>query len=409
MRNLILPTTMLLLSLAACGQSDPATEVLSDTDVAALHDRMLIIDTHVDIGAAYASPTHDPGGFTTAQVDLPKMRIGGMDAAFFIVYTGQGPLTPEGFARAHDAAEDKYARINRMISAYPDQVALARTADEVEEIAASGRRVALIGMENAYPLGLSLDELPMWRNRGVRYVSLTHFGNNQFGGSANPDVEIGEAEEDPGITDLGRELVRELNDLGIMVDVSHVGKATMMGALRLSRAPIIASHSGAYAVYDHERNLDDEQLRAIADNGGVAQMIAFRSYIRPRDPEHEAAVMALRERLDMVGRHDRMDATPDLRAQYRTEFMELREHYPDATIDDLADHIDHAVSVAGIDHVGIASDFDGGGGVEGWDNAAETLAVTAELVERGYSEEDLMKLWGGNVLRVMRAVEATAR
>ena len=397
------------LSLAACQDQGTAEIDQTESDLLALHDRMLIIDTHVDIGRHYATAEHDPGGFTSAQVDLPKMRIGGVDAAFFIVYTAQGPLTPEGFATAYDAAEDKYARIMRMIRGYPDQVALATTADEVEEIAASGRRVALMGMENAYPLGLSLDELPLWRDRGVRYVSLTHFGNNQFGGSADPDVEGGESESDPGITELGRELVHALNDNGIMVDVSHVGRETMMEATRLSRAPIVASHSGAAGVYDHTRNLDDEQLRAITDNGGVAQMIAFRSYVRPRVPEHEASIAALREDMGMVSRRDRSSASPEVRAQYIAAYLELREHFPDATVDDLADHIDHAVSVAGIDHVGIASDFDGGGGVQGWDNAAETMAVTRELVERGYSEEELYKLWGGNVLRVMRAVEDAAR
>jgi len=408
--NILAAVSMVIgLSLAACQDQGTAEIDQTESDLLALHDRMLIIDTHVDIGRHYATAEHDPGGFTSAQVDLPKMRIGGVDAAFFIVYTAQGPLTPEGFATANDAAEDKYARIMRMIRGYPDQVALATTADEVEEIAASGRRVALMGMENAYPLGLSLDELPLWRDRGVRYVSLTHFGNNQFGGSADPDVEGGESESDPGITELGRELVHALNENGIMIDVSHVGRETMMEATRLSRAPIIASHSGAAGVYDHTRNLDDEQLRAITDNGGVAQMIAFRSYVRPRVAEHEASIAALREDMGMVSRRDRSSASPEVRAQYIVAYLELREHFPDATVDDLADHIDHAVSVAGIDHVGIASDFDGGGGVQGWDNAAETMAVTRELVERGYSEEELYKLWGGNVLRVMRAVEDAAR
>ncbi len=394
-------TALLALLLAACGPRDDAA------DVQALHDSFLIIDTHVDIGEGYATAALDPGGFTAAQVDLPKMRAGGVDAAFFIVYTAQGPLTEEGYAAARAAAEDKYQAITRMVRGYADEIGLATTADEVEEIAASGRLVALMGMENAYPLGPSLDDLPRWRDRGVAYVSVTHFGHNQFGGSSNP-VAARDDGVDEGLTPLGRELVTALNDLGIMVDVSHVGRASMMEAVALSRAPVIASHSGAYAVNANPRNLDDEQLRAIAANGGVAQMVAYRSYLRTRSPEHEAERNDLREQYGVASSLDWMNLSDEQKAAYRAAAHAIDARYPDVTVRDLADHIDHAVEIAGIDHVGIASDFDGGGGVLGWDNAAETISVTEELLARGYSEDDMAKLWGGNVLRVMRAVEAAA-
>jgi len=394
-------TALLALLLVACGPRDDAA------DVQALHDGFLIIDTHVDIGEGYATEALDPGGFTAAQVDLPKMRAGGVDAAFFIVYTAQGPLTDEGYAAARVAAEDKYQAITRMVRGYSDQIALATTADEVEEIAASGRLVALIGMENAYPLGPTLNELEMWRDRGVAYVSLTHFGHNQFGGSSNP-VEARDDGEDEGLTPLGRELVTALNDLGIMVDVSHVGRASMMEAVALSRAPVIASHSGAHAVNANPRNLDDDQLRAIAENGGVAQMVAYRSYLRTRSPEHETERNDLRQQYGIASSLDWMNLSDEQKAAYRTAAHAIDARYPDVTVQDFADHIDHAVEVAGIDHVGNASDFDGGGGVLGWDNAAETMSVTEELLARGYSEDDMAKLWGGNVLRVMRAVEAAA-
>jgi membrane dipeptidase len=336
------------------------------------------------------------------------MRAGGIDATFFIVYTAQGELTEEGFAAARQAAEDKYQAITRMVRGYSNQIGLATSADEIEEIAGSGRLVALMGMENAYPLGPTLDDLEMWRDRGVRYVSLTHFGHNQFAGSSNPVEALGDSEEDGGLTGLGRELVSALNDLGIMVDVSHVGRTSMMEAVALSRAPVIASHSGAYAVNANPRNLDDDQLRAIRDNGGVAQMVAFRSYLRARAPEHEAERGALRERFGIASSIDWMNLSDEQKEAYRAEARAIDARYPDVTVSDLADHIDHAVEVAGIDHVGIASDFDGGGGVLGWDNAAETLNVTEELLARGYTEADLRKLWGGNVLRVMRAAEAAA-
>lgn len=377
-------------------------------DATALHDRVLTMDTHIDIDAGYASYRLDPGVFNRAQVDLPSMRAGGLDAGFFIVYVGQGLISPMGYEEAAAIADEKYDAILRMIRAYPDQIALAVTADQVEAIHASGKLVALIGMENSWPLGTDISNVALWADRGVRYVSITHFGNNQFGGSSNPNLAQGDPAEDPGLTDLGRELVAALNDEGVMVDVSHVGKTTMLEAVALSRAPVMASHSGARAVYDHPRNLDDEQLRAIRDNGGVAQMVAFRRYIADIDPELAAAEQALAEEMGLGTREARAAADQGVRDRFNDRLQALRASMNDVTIEHLADHIDHAVQVAGIDHVGIASDFDGGGGVGGWDDAAQTPAVTAELIERGYSEDDIAKIWGGNLLRVMRAVEAAA-
>ena len=377
-------------------------------DTTALHDRVLTLDTHIDIDPGYATYRLDPGVFNRAQVDLPSMRAGGLDAGFFIVYVGQGAISPIGYDEAAAIAEDKYQAILRMIRAYPDEIALAVTADQVEAIHASGRLVALIGMENSWPLGEDLSRVELWADRGVRYVSITHFGNNQFGGSSNPNMAQGDPPEDPGLTELGRGLVAELNDHGVMVDVSHVGKTTMLEAIALSRAPVIASHSGARAVYDHPRNLDDEQLRAMRDNGGVAQMVAFRRYIADIDPELAAAEQALADEMGLGTREDRANADQATADAFRDRLRTLRASMNDVTIATLVDHIDHAVAVAGVDHVGIASDFDGGGGVGGWDDATTTPAVTAELIARGYSEDDIAKIWGGNVLRVMRAVEAAA-
>ncbi len=382
---------------------------LTDAEALALHERLLTIDTHIDIGTGYATPALDPGVVNRAQVHLPGMRAGGLDGGFFIVYTRQGALTEEGLNDAREMAEDKYRAIERMLQMYPDDAELALTAEDVDRIAATGRRVILIGMENASPLGNSIDDVEMWAERGVRYVSITHFGNNQFGGSSNPSAARGDPAEDPGLTDLGRELIVALNDHGIMIDISHVGKTTGLQAIELSRAPVIASHSGARAVHDNPRNLDDEQLRAIRDTGGVAQMVAFRSYVAPVDAELSAAQKALRERLGLTSGAAFGAATPDVLEEYSTDLRQLRKQHPDVALMQFADHIDHAVSVAGIDHVGVSGDFDGGGGVQGWDNAAESFNLTRELLRRGYSEADLAKLWGGNVLRVMRAAEAAAQ
>ena len=299
-----------------------------------------------------------------------------------------------------------------MLRAYPDTIALATTADEVERLVADGMLVALIGIENGYPLGTTPEEVAervaMWADRGARYASITHFGHNQFGGSSNPSADRGDG-EDPGLNDLGRALVAELNDHGIMVDVSHVGPRTAAEAMEASRAPVIASHSGAAGVYENPRNLTDEQLRAIAEDDGVAQMVAYRSYVAEEDAATTAEVDALRERLGLASGADFAAATPVVLEEYATERQRIRAENVDVTLAQFADHIDHAVEVAGIDHVGLSGDFDGGGGVEGWDGAEESANVTAELLARGYSEEDLAKLWGGNALRVMRAAEAAAR
>lgn len=399
--------TVLMISCAtSAALAERTPREVTEAEAWDLHSRILTIDTHVDIGDGFATERLDPGGFTSAQVDLPKMRAGGLDAAFFIVYVGQGALDEAGFAHAAAWAEDSYRAIQRMVRAYPAQIALARTADEVEAIHASGRLIALLGMENAYPLGPSTDSIPLWAERGLRYVGLTHFGHNQFAGSSNPRSDLGDDDRDPGLSELGRDLVRALNDHGILVDVSHVGRRSMLEAVELSRLPVIASHSSAMGVHKNLRNLDDEQLLAIRDNGGVAQMVAFRSYVAPLHPEVEAGQARLRERYLPRGWSE---ADSEDREAYVQELEKLRRQFPDVTLAQFVDHIDYAVGLVGIEHVGISSDFDGGGGVEGWDDATETVNVTRELMRRGYREEEIRALWGGNVLRILRANEDGAR
>jgi len=391
--------------IAGGAAADRQPREVSEGEAREVHGRVLTLDTHIDIPRGYATHEIDPGGFTRLQHDLPKMRAGGLDAAFLIVYAGQGPLDEDGYAAARETAEGTYQAIMRMLRAYPDQIGLARTADEVEAIHAEGRLVALIGIENGYLLGPTLDDVPLWAERGVRYVGLTHFGHNQLAGSSNPLERLGDADEDPGLSELGQELIGALNDHGILVDVSHVGKRSMMEAVALSRAPIIASHSGAYGYYANARNLDDEQLDAIRDNGGVAQMVAFRSYVADVDPRIAEGITALRERYLSEGW---AGASREDVIAYQDAVAALRAQYDDVTLAQFADHIDYAVARIGVEHVGISSDFDGGGGVEGWDDASETLNVTWELMRRGYSEDEIRALWGGNVLRILRAAEDAA-
>ncbi|GAB4518547.1 MAG: pyoverdine-tailoring dipeptidase-like protein PvdM [Parvularculaceae bacterium] len=395
--------------MIAAASAQPS-EAEIEREARRIHDRVITLDTHVDISLEFATHEDDPGGFTDNQVDLPKMRAGGLDAAFFIVYTPQGPLTGDGYREARQIAETRWTSIDRFVRAYPNQVELALTARDVERIHREGKRVALIGMENPYPLGPSVADVPLWHARGVRYMGLTHFGHNQFGDSSNPNPARDTADnQNGGLTELGRELVRALNDAGIMIDVSHAGRETMLQAAELSRAPIIASHSGSRALVAHPRGLDDEQMRALARNGGVAQAVGLSRYVKDYPPEIQAAVDALRARYGVETEWDLQNLSEEDRQALQEAQSSIEAGAPRATVADFVDHIDHMVEVAGIDHVGISSDFDGGGGVVGWENAAETLNVTKELVRRGYSEADIAKIWGGNLLRVMREVERAAR
>jgi len=402
----ILPS---LLVLTACSQ-ETSTPPIAPTQT--LHERVLTLDTHVDVPLNFMTPEMDPGTDTTAQVDLGKMETGGLDAAFFIVYVPQtniADVSAAEYAKARAIAETRYTAIKKMTDTYSDRIELARTAADVRRIHKAGKRAALIGMENAFPLGPSVDDVPMWAQRGVRYVGLTHFGHNQFGDSSNPNKDDGQTETlHGGLSPLGRELVVALNTSGIMVDVSHTGKKTMMQAVSLSKAPVIASHSGVKAVADSARNLDDEQLRALAKNGGVVQIVAFDSYIKTHTAKQTDYIAQIRADMGLETRAARSAMSKETRAIYTKRAKQIYDIAPRASVANFADHIDHAVKIAGIDHVGISSDFDGGGGVVGWENAAETESVTEELLKRGYSEADIEKIWSGNLLRVMAAVEAIA-
>ena len=300
--------------------SQPLEDLAQEAAARIIHDSVIALDSHVDVPLNYATHDADPGGFTSLQVDLPKMRAGGLDAAFFIVYSPQGPLTAEGYAAANEIARTRLDAITRMVDAYPDEIAIARTASDVGRIAKSGRRVALIGMENGFPLESSIDQLDLWHASGVRYVGLTHFGHNQFGDSSNPNPELGDQEEKHGgLSDMGKALVRELNRTGIIIDVSHAAKKTMLQATALSAAPVIASHSGAKALADSPRNLDDEQLRALAEKGGVAQIVALDNYLKPFTAEQLSFRDELRRAMKLESSEQRAAATPAHLAQYQEE------------------------------------------------------------------------------------------
>jgi membrane dipeptidase len=356
-----------LLGISVCGQAaESAADAALVAKARAIHERVLTIDTHSDIPFNFATSEFMPADAAEAQVTLTNMKAGGLDASFFIVYVGQQIRTPENYLKAKADAFTKFDAIHRMTDQlYPERIGLATTAKEARELYAQGKLVALIGIENGFVMGKDLSLLAEFRKRGARYMTLVHNGHNDIGDSAQSRKEFGDQgpTEHGGLSDLGKQVVAELNHQGILVDISHVSKQTMLDATRLSKAPVIASHSSAKSVFDHARNMDDEQLQALKANGGVIQLVGFNAYLKS-------------------------DGS--------------------ATVSDLVNHLDYAVQKIGIDHVGLSSDFGGGGGISGWNNAGETFNVTLELVRRGYSEADIAKVWGGNVLRILEAAEQVA-
>lgn len=377
-----------------------------------IHDAVITIDTHDDIPGSYATAELNPCTGTRMQVDVPKMTEGGLDVAFLIVYVGQTERTAENYERAQQQAMQKFNAIHRLTTELcPNRIELAMTAADVERIHGSGKLVAAIGIENGYVIGRDITLLKKYHDLGARYMTLAHNGHNDIADSWQPSERIGDVGfEHNGLSDFGEQVVAEMNRLGIMVDISHISKAAALHAARISRAPIIASHSSARALTPIERNMDDEMMRALAETGGVMQIVAFASYVKDQPRERQQAITALRERHGITGgRGGMQNLEPAVRARYDAGMAEIESRWPPASVADFVDHIDYAVERIGIDHVGISSDFDGGGGVRGWSDAAETFNVTLELVRRGYDEGDIRKLWGGNLLRVWRETERVAR
>ena len=327
-------------------------------------DPIITIDTHIDINVENFTDSINYTMNTDTQFNLPNMMEGELDVAWLVVYTAQGELNEEGYEAAYENAISKFDAIDRLVNEYaPDQVELALSSQDVSRILAEGKKVIMIGVENAYSMGLDTSNVEKFWEKGARYVSLTHNGHNQFS-----DSNTGEFDDTAlhnGLSDLGKEVIELLNYYGIMIDISHPSKEAIRQMTELSKAPIIASHSSARALRDHPRNVDDEQLNWIKENGGVIQTTALGFFLTDRED-------------------------------------------PPANMDDFMDHIDYMVEKIGIDHVGISSDFDGGGGIEGWEDASETMNVTSALRKRGYSESEIAKLWGGNLLRVLDDVQEIA-
>jgi membrane dipeptidase len=402
-----------LACIPGCGEPDSAGDTIGQQHqqpaAGSIHDRLLTIDTHVDIPSNFATEEVDPGAWTADPVSIPKMQAGGLDAAFFTVYVGQMQRTSANYAVAEATARTRFAAIHRMAEdLYPDKIEIAYSADDISRINNAGRLVALIGIENGFAIGKDLSLLAEYYKLGARYMTLAHSGHNDIADSTYPVAEFGDGPvEHNGVSEFGGEVISEMNRLGMLVDVSHVSKKATLDAARLSVAPIIASHSNARAVLDVPRNMDDEQLGAVAQTGGIISVVAYAPYVRMDPPAKRAAISQIESEMGFTSMVAIAKATGSELADYRQRVIELDDRWPRATVSDYVDHIDHVVAVVGLEHVAISSDFPAGG-VAGWMDESESAAVTGELLRRGYSEDEIAKIWGGNLLRVLHTAERVA-
>ncbi len=415
-KSIIITSTVSTMALYLFGANAGCRVELDRRSVEArareIHSRILTVDTHCDTTSNLLKKDwrigdrHDPALRTSGKVDLPRMVEGGLDAEFFAVFVGQGPRTPEGNAMAKDRALAGLETIHTMARDYPGLVGLAVSPEDAYRLKKEGRRAAFIGMENGYPVGRDLALLKTFYDRGVRYLTLCHSQDNDICDSSTDRTDP----QDNGLSDFGRQVVLECNRLGILVDLSHASDRSFADVIKISRAPVIASHSCCRAICDSPRNLSDDMLRTLRANGGVVQICFLSSYIKkPRpNPERDQAVKELE--LKYGNLWEIKDEA--LREKARQEYESINRKYPQdkADIKNLVDHIDHVVKTIGVDYAGIGTDFDGGGGVIGCDDVSGMIHVTEELIRRGYSEKDIAKIWGGNFMRVFRtAIQVSSR
>lgn len=385
------------LALAACASTPAADRAATPRQI---HERLLTLDTHLD------TPTHfGRRGWNIAErhtvandmseVDLPRMREGGLDGGFWVIYTAQGPLTPEGYAAAKAFALNRSDEILRVVRANSGAMQLATRASEAEAIARSGKRIVYKAIENSYPLGEDLSLLAEFHRRGVRMAGPVHSADNQFADSTTGKNRVG------GLSQLGRRWVEEMNRLGMVIDASHASDAAFDQMLALSKTPLILSHSGPRALHNHPRNLDDARIRALAAKGGVIQVNSIFLAERKNTPERDALEAREKDFKTMSVAEQRA-----LAAEFAA--LDARAPLEDTDFEDFMASLLYLLKLVGPDHVGLGADWDGGGGVRGMEDVAALPKVTERLIAAGYSEADLAKIWGGNVLRVLRAAEAGA-
>ncbi|MDF1575690.1 MAG: dipeptidase [Bacteroidales bacterium] len=397
-----IPLLVTVLVLTGCADSE--TRLVKKA--ARIHEAAYTVDSHTDTPLRLNRMGYDFGvrndpRETRSKIDLPRMKEGGMDGIWFAVFVGQGERSPEGNRRAMEEALEITKQIYQTVEKYPADLEVATRSGDLARIAKKGKHAIYIGLENGYPLGNRPELLDHYYQKGIRYVTLVHSQNNDLCDSSTDSLEHG------GLSPLGEEVVLRMNDLGMLIDVSHASDNTFYDVLEKSRTPVIASHSCARELCDNPRNLSDKMLLKLKENGGVIQLCILSAYLKTPapNPERDSARDAVREK---HGDYNRLDNAA--REAFLEDWYAVNREFPQelATVSDAVDHIDHIVELIGIDHVGIGTDFDGGGGLEDCFDVSQMGNITLELVRRGYSAEEIKKIWGGNLTRVFKEVEAAA-
>lgn len=373
--------------------------------ISQFHQQLLTLDSHTDTPLRLSRSNFDIGIKNDARngggkIDFPRMKEGGLDAVFFAVFIGQGDRDEASNRKAKQQALKIFDDIDLALNNYPELASLALTSSDIERLNKQDKLAIYIGVENGYPIGKDIRMVETLYNRGARYITLSHSYNNDICDSSTDD----EGPEHGGLSPFGEEVVRKMNRLGMMVDVSHISDEAFFDVIELTEQPVIASHSNARAVCDHPRNMTDEMLLALKENGGVAQLCVLSSYVKtmPENPVRDSAFAALREKYNGF-----KDLDDEQMQQAREAWYATDQQFPAelATVADLVDHVDHIVDLIGIDYVGIGTDFDGGGALSDCYDVSEIENITRELLRRGYSETDIQKIWSGNFLRVFADVE----
>jgi membrane dipeptidase len=406
----VMTSMLVLAALTACSPKAPApAESVPEPESAAqLHERLLVLDSHLDTPANLSKPGFDimadnPSVLGSVQVDLPKMMRGGLDGGFWVIFMPQGPVDEASFEAARTAALTRSDEILTMVSDHPESFELAYTSEDAARIAATGKRIVYQSIENSYPIGTDLSLVKTFYDRGVRFIGPVHFRDNQFADSAT-DLS---ASDFGGLSPLGEDLVREANRLGMVLDGSHAADSTVDDMIALSTTPLILTHTGVKAVYDHPRNIGDDLLRKIADDGGVIQINAYGGYLEALSPtpERQAALDELQTEFEGISP---ITADAETRERYMARMDEVDASFPPprSTFEKFMEHMNHALEVVGPDHIGMGADWDGGGGVEGMEDVSFLPKVTERLLAEGYSEADIQKIWSGNMLRMLQQAEA---
>lgn len=404
MRNLV----VMFLALAAILVAGNAFGKVPEKRVAEIHQKVLTVDTHCDTPMAMLDDKFDIGIKNSppqSRVDFPRMKEGGLDAMFFAAFTSQRERTAENTGNAYKTANQMIDATNAACNKYNMLAEVATKSSDAARIEKSGKCAIYIGMENGFPIGTDINKVNEFYKKGVRYITLCHSSNNDICDSSTDK----KGPEHDGLSDFGAEVVKEMNKLGMMIDVSHISDKSFYDVIKLSKTPVIASHSSVRAIARHNRNMTDDMIRTLAKNGGVIQICLLDDYIK--DPDTTTVYYQKRKELNQIfdTKYDSM--SDEEKKELRNEWKLLKEKYPKTlpTVADCVDHIDYVKNLVGIDYVGIGSDFDGGGGLEGCADVSEFPNITAEMFERGYTEEEIGKVWGGNFFRVFNAVEKMAK